>query len=79
MTSSARTVLTVELRPLVGSRFQPAGFPNLGAAEFDSAHGRALLVESTQSMANRLEATTWDDAPRRAGRGARRPAVRAGR
>lgn len=62
MTSSSRTVLTVELQPLVGSRFQPTGFPDLGAAEFDSAHGRALLVESTQSMANRLEATTWDDA-----------------
>lgn len=62
MTSNARTVLKVELRPLVGSRFQPTGFPDLGAAEFESADGRALLVESAQSMANRLEAQTWDDA-----------------
>lgn len=62
MTANARSVLKVELRPLVGSRFQPTGFPDLGAAEFDSAEGRALLVESAQSMANRLEATTWDDA-----------------
>ncbi|MEU8263221.1 type I-U CRISPR-associated RAMP protein Csb1/Cas7u [Micromonospora sp. NPDC048999] len=62
MTTSARTVLKVELRPLLGSRFQPTGFPDLGAAEFDSNEGRALLVESAQSMANRLEATTWDDA-----------------
>jgi CRISPR-associated protein Csb1 len=60
---TARTVLKVDLRPLIGTRFQPTGFPDLGAAEFDRGdEGRALLVESTQSMANRLEATTWDDA-----------------
>src|SRR5262249_12774477 len=48
---------------LVGSRFQPTGFPDLGAAEFDGPdRTRSLLVESTQSMANRLEATTWDEA-----------------
>ncbi len=58
-----RTVLEVDLKPLVGSRFQPTGFPDLGAAEFEYADDqRALLVESTQSMANRLEATTWDEA-----------------
>jgi CRISPR-associated protein Csb1 len=63
-TPTKRTVLEAELRPVAGHRFQPTGFPDLGAAEFDSArgHGRALLVESAQSMANRLEATTWDDA-----------------
>ncbi len=60
--TAQRSVLEVELRPIVGSRFQPTGFPDLGAAEFDSADGRALLVESAQSMANRLEATTWDEA-----------------
>jgi CRISPR-associated protein Csb1 len=58
-----RTVLEVDLAPLAGRRFQPTGFPDLGAAEFDSADGKkALLVESAQSMANRMEATTWDDA-----------------
>lgn len=58
-----RTVLEVALEPLIGSRFQPTGFPDLGAAEFGGAGGhRRLLVESAQSMANRLEATTWDDA-----------------
>jgi CRISPR-associated protein Csb1 len=57
-----RTVLTVDLQPLVGSRFQPTGFPDLGAAEFGPAGDRTLLVESAQSMANRLEATTWDEA-----------------
>jgi CRISPR-associated protein Csb1 len=62
MNTPHRTVLTVRLRPLVGSRFQPTGFPDLGAAEFGPAGHRVLLVESAQSMANRLEATTWDDA-----------------
>lgn len=61
--TSQRTVLEVDLAPVAGRRFQPTGFPDLGAAEFDSADGvKALLVESAQSMANRLEATTWDDA-----------------
>lgn len=58
-----RTVLEVDLKPLVGTRFQPTGFPDLGAAEYEYADNqRALLVESTQSMANRLELTTWDEA-----------------
>src|SRR5215470_18054021 len=56
-----RTVLEVDLAPLAGSRFQPAGFPDLGAAEFQAADGtKALLVESAQSVANWLESTTWD-------------------
>jgi CRISPR-associated protein Csb1 len=60
--TAARTVLEVELQPLIGSRFQPTGFPDLGAAEFGGTDGRkSLIVESVQSMANRLEATTWDD------------------
>jgi CRISPR-associated protein Csb1 len=54
-----RTVLEADLTPLAGSLFQPAGFPDLGAAEFGD---NALLVESAQSMANWLEATTWDAA-----------------
>jgi CRISPR-associated protein Csb1 len=44
-----------------GHRFQPTGFPDLGAAEFDTPNGRSLLVESAQSMANRLEAVCWDE------------------
>ena len=61
--STSRTLLEVDLAPMAGSRFQPTGFPDLGAAEFDTADGtKALLVESAQSMANRLEATTWDEA-----------------
>lgn len=61
--NAQRTVLEVDLEPLAGRRFQPTGFPDLGPAEFDAADGsKALLVESAQSMANRLEATTWDAA-----------------
>jgi len=60
--NAQRTMLEVDLAPVAGRRFQPTGFPDLGAAEFDLADGhKALLVESAQSMANRLEATTWDE------------------
>ena len=56
-----RSVLEVDLAPLAGPRFQPTGFPDLGAAEFQTADGtKALLVESAQSMANWMESTTWD-------------------
>jgi CRISPR-associated protein Csb1 len=51
----------IPLKVRQGHRFQPTGFPDLGAAEFDTPTGRALLVESAQSMANRLEAVCWDD------------------
>lgn len=59
-----RDVLTVNLRPLTGDRFQPTGFPDIGAATYDRPVGRdgwesCLLVESAQSMANHLEATAW--------------------
>jgi CRISPR-associated protein Csb1 len=55
-----RLLLTVPLKPLQGDRFQPTGFPSLGAATYQTKDGTKLLVESTQSMANRLEATCWD-------------------
>lgn len=51
----------ISLKVRQGHRFQPTGFPDLGAAEFDTPSGRSLLVESAQSMANRLEAVCWDD------------------
>ncbi len=56
-----RLLLKAALRPLQGTRFQPTGFPDLGAATYDGPDGRKmLLVESAQSMANRLEAVCWD-------------------
>jgi CRISPR-associated protein Csb1 len=56
-----RLLLTVRLRPVQGDRFQPTGFPSLGAATYQTIDGVKLLVESAQSMANRLETTCWDD------------------
>lgn len=64
--SANRLLLTVPLRPLQGDRFQPTGFPSLGAATYQTKDGQKLLVESAQSMANRFETACWDvsqDAP----------------
>ncbi len=58
--NATRLMFTVELRPLQGDRFQPTGFPSLGAATYQTKDGAQLLVESAQSMANRMEATCWD-------------------
>ncbi len=61
--AAPRLTIEVDLQPLIGSRVQPTGFPNLGAAEFVEPNGsRYLLLESAQSVANRLEAAVWDDA-----------------
>ncbi|MBL8473776.1 MAG: type I-U CRISPR-associated protein Cas7 [Rhodocyclaceae bacterium] len=56
-----RLLFEIALRPMQGTRFQPTGFPGLGAATFQTASGTSLLVESAQSMANRLEAVCWDE------------------
>ncbi len=55
-----RLLIEARLRPVQGERFQPTGFPDLGPAVFDAPGGRRLLVESAQSMANRLESVCWD-------------------
>lgn len=69
--SAPRLLLECELRPVQGSRFQPTGFPDLGAATFTALSRNpdgaivpveSLLVESAQSVANRLEAVCWDEA-----------------
>lgn len=62
---ATRLLIEAELRPVQGTRFQPTGFPDLGAAVFETADGTNLLVESPQSMANRLEAVCWDPARQR--------------
>lgn len=57
-----RLLLEADLHPIQGTRFQPTGFPDLGAATYRLADGtEMLLVESAQSMANRLEAVCWDE------------------
>lgn len=64
--SAHRLVIDAELAPVVGSTFQPTGFPNLGAAEFTRpGEEPSLIVESVQSVANHLESTTWSEAERR--------------
>ena len=58
-----RLLIEAALKPVQGSRFQPTGFPNLGHAVYESpdAQGQLVLVESAQSMANRLETICWDE------------------
>ena len=57
-----RLLFEIPLKPLQGARFQPTGFPSLGAATYQTSGGTNLLVESAQSMANHLEMTVWDTA-----------------
>jgi CRISPR-associated protein Csb1 len=75
---SPRLLMEAKLKPLQGTRFQPTGFPDLGPARYkahrlqdksqpegDSGTLRTmemLLVESAQSVANRLESVCWDHA-----------------
>ncbi|MFO1128723.1 MAG: type I-U CRISPR-associated RAMP protein Csb1/Cas7u [Rhodospirillales bacterium] len=62
LTAQHRLLMEAELAPLQGTRFQPTGFPDLGAAAYKCPTGAdMLLVESAQSMANRLEAVCWDE------------------
>jgi CRISPR-associated protein Csb1 len=58
-----RLVIDADLEPVAGSIFQPTGFPDLGAATFQRPGGPpSVLVESVQSMTNRLEEVGWDAA-----------------
>lgn len=67
LSDQPRILIEALLKPVAGARFQPTGFPDLGPATYDAPDGSGgtvptLLVESAQSMANRLEAVCWDDA-----------------
>ena len=58
-----RLLLEATLKPLQGDRFQATGFADLGAALYTLPDGtKKLLVESAQSVANRLEMAIWDEA-----------------
>ncbi len=60
--ATPRLLIEATLKPVQGHRFQPTGFPNLGAATYKAPDGtEMLLVESAQSVANCLEAVCWDD------------------
>ena len=64
--NAPRLLLEVPLKPIQGTRFQPTGFPDLGAATYSlNDNTPMLLVESAQSMANRLEEVCWDKAERK--------------
>lgn len=59
--TAPRLLIEARLKPVQGSRFQPTGFPDLGPAAYTMHDGtQMLLVESAQSMANRLEEVCWD-------------------
>src|SRR5438309_6535278 len=65
--NASRILIEADLKPVAGTRIQPTGFPDLGPASYDAPDGAGkavptLLVESAQSMANRLEAVCWDEA-----------------
>ena len=61
LANAPRLLLRATLKPLQGTRFQPTGFPEIGAAQYEGPDGTpTLLVESAQSMANRMEAVCWD-------------------
>jgi CRISPR-associated protein Csb1 len=61
LADASRLLLRAKLKPLQGTRFQPTGFPEIGAAQYEGPDGTpTLLVESAQSMANRMEAVCWD-------------------
>ena len=66
--SAPRLLLEAELKPLQGNRFQPTGFADLGAARYavasqdENGSVEMLLVESAQSVANRMELACWDEA-----------------
>ncbi len=56
-----RLLMQVQLRPVQSDRFQATGFPDIGPATYTRPDGTdMLLVESSQSMANRLEEVCWD-------------------
>lgn len=55
-----RLLLEAELKPLQTDRFQPTGFPDLGPARYKAGDVDMILVESPQSVANRMELACWD-------------------
>jgi len=57
-----RLLMEAKLKPLQGERFQPTGFADLGPARYTLPDGtEMLLVESAQSVANRMELACWDE------------------
>ncbi|MCS6290685.1 MAG: type I-U CRISPR-associated protein Cas7 [Nitrospira sp.] len=58
-----RLLMEARLKPIQGHRFQPTGFADLGPARYTLPDGtEMLLVESVQSVANRMELACWETA-----------------
>ena len=67
LNGESRILMQAPLKPVQGTRFQPTGFPDLGAAVYEvpgenGNPAQMVLVESAQSVANRLESVCWDEA-----------------
>jgi len=63
LSKAPRLLMEAQLKPLQGDRFQPTGFADLGPACYTLPDGtEMLLVESVQSVANRMELACWDQA-----------------
>lgn len=61
--NAPRLLMEAKLKPLQGHRFQSTGFADLGPARYTLPDGtEMLLVESAQSVANRMELACWDQA-----------------
>ncbi|RIK62291.1 MAG: type I-U CRISPR-associated protein Cas7 [Planctomycetota bacterium] len=70
--NAPRLLMEAKLKPLQGHRFQSTGFADLGPARYtvpqrrkggaddDWENVEMLLVESAQSVANRMELACWD-------------------
>src|SRR6185437_4228063 len=57
MYAKDRVILTAQLSLSNGAFLQPTGFPDIGSCIYTDAEGKKrCLIESEQSMANRLEA-----------------------
>jgi len=63
LVNQPRLLMEAKLKPIQGYRFQPTGFADLGPARYTLPDGtEMLLVESAQSVANRMELACWDEA-----------------
>lgn len=63
LNNAPRLLMEAKLKPLQAYRFQPTGFADLGPARYTLPDGtEMLLVESVQSVANRMELACWDQA-----------------
>lgn len=63
LANAPRLLMEAKLKPLQGNRFQATGFADLGPARYTLPDGtEMLLIESAQSVANRMELACWDTA-----------------